>query len=490
MKDNMFKNKLNWLLAVATVLLAFQACEDPDTAFNPVNPDLSEEAIIGTTQSAARTINGLERQMAEFERECLHITEIASDNYVNTQTFFNQFLDILNIDATDDDINDSQFELNRMRELAKSGLTIIGPGDPGYSPDQEAQFHFFVGMSHLLAGERFQSLPAEPKGVAVPASQHLILAEEAFRMGEDKATDNFIKTSCIMGRARAQYYMGEKEGAVAAADAAIAADAAFIRYIQFDVNNTPTRTRNEMQNAVHDRGTFDDLQPLPRLDFLDPKYNDIDPTMDMDIPMLKIEEAHLIKCEAAIADGALGTAQSIMKDIIGLVATRPTSTFNDAVENRTERAPGSRPDSTNVMVAAAAGAPMRAGLVLDRNEGDVTVPIVSGTSVTEAMVDAVGTEDEALELLYLMRQEIFFSEGRRMTDMGIKLVVSEVERLANSNITDSDITPNIPSYIDAIKTELDAIDYDAAAGTCTITHNVNAIIVANKSDKDVAPFHN
>jgi len=60
MKDNMFKNKLNWLLAVAVITLAFQACEDPETAFSPVNPDLSEEAIIGTTQSAARTINGLE----------------------------------------------------------------------------------------------------------------------------------------------------------------------------------------------------------------------------------------------------------------------------------------------------------------------------------------------------------------------------------------------------------------------------------------------
>ncbi|RMF03209.1 MAG: hypothetical protein D6772_02445 [Bacteroidetes bacterium] len=484
----MFKNKLNGLLAVAIIAFAFQACEDPETALKPVNPDLSEEAVIGTTQSAARTINGLERQLAELQGEYVHLTEIASDNYLNTQTFYNQFLDVLNIDPTDDDINDTQFELARMRELAKAGLNTIGPGDPDYTADQEAQFNFFIGLSHLLAGELFTSLPAEPLGPAQSASQHLQLAEQFFRDGEAKAEDPFIKTSCTLARARALYYLGDKDGAVAAASAAIAADPSFIRYVMYDRANS-ARTDNEMQNAVHDRGTFDDLQPLPRLDFLDPKYNDIDPVNDMNIPLLKIEEAHLILCEAAIADGELGVAQSIMKDLIALVATRPTSTFDDSVENRTERAPGSRPDSTNVAVAASPGAPFRPGLVLDRNDGDVTVPIVSGTSVTDAMVDAISTEDEALELLYLMRQEIFFSEGRRMTDMGIKFTISQVELLANPNVKEGDLVATIPPFFEAIKDELDAIEYTPGSDQCTIKHDVNAIIVANKTSDFVAPFH-
>jgi hypothetical protein len=244
-----------------------------------------------------------------------------------------------------------------------------------------------------------------------------------------------------------------------------------------------------MQNAIHDRGTFDDLQPLPRLDFLDPKYNDQNAAKDFNTPLLKIEEAHLIKCEAAIADNQLEVAKGIMNDIIGLVATRPTTTFDDSTEDRIQGMAGIRPDSTNVQVAASPGAPLRSGLVLYRKGGPITVPFISGTSVTAPMIDAVGTADEALELLYLLRQEIFIAEGRRMTDMGVRLVVSEVERLANPNIKESDLTPVLPPFMDAIKTEIDGIDYDAATGICTIKHDLNKVIVANKASDFVCPFH-
>lgn len=484
----MLKNKLNWIFAIAVMALSFQACEDPETTFDPINPDLSEDAILGTSQSATRTLNGLERQLAELAGEYVHLAEIASDNYDNTQTFFNQFLDILNVTSTDNDINDVQFEIARLRELAKSGLSIIGPGDPNFTANQEAEFLFFIGLSHLLSAELFTVLPAEPQGAAQPASAHYALAIDFFGQGAAKATDPATQVSCLMGQARANYYAGNKTAAVAAADAAIAADAGFIRFVKFDVLNG-ARVDNELQNAIHDRGSFDDLQPLPRLDFLDPKYNDNNPSQDMDIPLLKIEEAHLIKCEAAIADGALGTAQSIMKDIIALVATRPTSTFDDSVEDRTERNPGTRPDTTAAVVASSPGAPFVGGLVLNRKAGNVTVPIVSGTSVTNAMVDAVTTEDQALELLYLMRQEIFIAEGRRMTDMGVKFVVSEIEQLANANIKVEDTTPNLPTFFSSIADQLDAITYDATTFECTITQNVNAIIVANKTSPFVCPFH-
>jgi len=483
----MFKNILKWSLSLAVLAIAFTACEDPETTFDPVNPNLTEDAIMGTTQSAARTLAGLERQLAELQGEYVHLAEIASDNYDNTQTFFNQFLDVLNIQSTDANINAVQFELARMRELAKTGLAVIGPGDPDYTANQEAEFNFFIGLSYMLAGELFTALPAEPLGAAQPAAAHFTLATQFFQTGAAKATDVKTQASCILGRARALYFLGDKAGAVAAADQAIGLDPAFLRYCMFDSQNG-ARIDNEMQNAIYDRGSFDDLQPLPRLDFLDPKYNGTNPARDLNIPLLKIEEAHLIKCEAAIADGALATAQGIMKDIIALAGTRPTATFTDAAEDRTQRNPGTRPDNSGVTVAAGPGEMMRAGLVLDRKMGNVTVPVVSGTSVTNAMVDAVGSADEALELLYLLRQEIFIAEGRRMTDMGIKLVVSQIELLSNSNIKTEDTTSDIPPFFDAIKTEIDGINYDAAAGTCTILHNSNKIIVANKASSYVCPF--
>jgi hypothetical protein len=177
-----------------------------------------------------------------------------------------------------------------------------------------------------------------------------------------------------------------------------------------------------------------------------------------------------------------------MKDIINLVGTRPTDTFDEGAEDRTQRNPATRPDTSAVTVAASPGAPMRAGLVLDRTMA-TTVPTISGTSVTEAMVDMVSTEDEALALLYLMRQEIFIAEGQRMTDLGIKFVVGNIEQLSNPLVTDADVAPSIPPFIDSIKEELDAMTYDATNFTCTITHDLNAIIVANKTSDFVCPFH-
>jgi hypothetical protein len=482
----MLKNKLQWLFALAILVAGFTACEDPDTTFDPINPDLTAEAIVGTPQSTLRTLQGCERQLALALNEFMPAVEIASDNYANTQTFYNQFLDNLNIDNTDADVNDSQFDIARLRELAIFGRDVIAPEDPGATTDQLAELDYYVGVAFLMAGQYFRNLPAEPLGAPVSDMENLATAVTNFAAGASKATDADLKAACLMGQARANYLMGNKDAAVSAANEAIATSPTLIRFANFDAINGPVHT---MQDAIHDRNTFDDLQPLPRLDFLDPKYNDQDPSADVPMPFFKIEEAHLILCEAAIADNELGTAQSIMKDIIGLVATRPTATFDESAEDRTQRNPGTHPNMASVTVAASPGAPMRAGLVLDRT-ATTTVPTVSGTSVTEAMIDAVGDADEALELLYLLRQEIFIAEGMRATDMGIKLPTGNIEQLANSNVKESDVTPVIPPFLDAIKGELDAFDYDAGAGTCTITHDVNAIIVANKSSNFVAPFHN
>ena len=78
------------------------------------------------------------------------------------------------------------------------------------------------------------------------------------------------------------------------------------------------------------------------------------------------------------------------------------------------------------------------------------------------------------------------AEGRRMTDLGIRFVVSFVEVQNNPNISEGDAatSASLPAYIDAIKAELDDITYDPEASprVCTIKHNLNAILVANKSE--------
>ena len=91
-------SKISLLAASALVIVGCEAVDPSDV----VNPNLSEAALIGQPNSADAWGRGLERQMALVSQETHHIAEIASDNYVNTQTFFNQFLDGLNVDYQDE----------------------------------------------------------------------------------------------------------------------------------------------------------------------------------------------------------------------------------------------------------------------------------------------------------------------------------------------------------------------------------------------------
>ena len=480
----MLKNKILFLL-LGGLLCVLPACEDPDDTFDPKNPDLSEDAVLGTINSAARLLAGTERQLALVLNEVVVVTEIASDNYTNTRTFYNQFLDKLNIQATDTDINDIQYTVARMRELAQTGLEKFGPADPAYTENQQAEFRFYEGMAFLLAGELFRALPAEPGGVPVSSEQNLQNAIASFEEGLRVATDDVTRTSLTLARARAHYHLGNREEAVADAQAAIALDPEFVRLVDYDPVNLPL---NAMQSALFDRGSFDDLQPLPSLDFLDPKYNGSDPTDASEIAVLKIEEAHLIIAEAQLSQGSLEEAKTTMKNIIDLVNSRPTETFSDKVEGRTQAMPGSRPNTANVVVAVGPGEPFEDDLVLERQAESVTIPVISGTSFTAAEIDALGSVEEALEALYRMRQEIFISEGRRMVDLGIKFVISEIEFLANPNVAESDKLAVLPPFIAAVQDQLDAYTFDAATGQVTISVNLNEIIVNNRTSEFVVPF--
>jgi hypothetical protein len=57
------------------------------------NPNLSEASVVGLLNSASILLTGLERQLANVFNKTLVLSELGSDNYVNTQTFSSQFLD-------------------------------------------------------------------------------------------------------------------------------------------------------------------------------------------------------------------------------------------------------------------------------------------------------------------------------------------------------------------------------------------------------------
>ncbi|GGG34596.1 hypothetical protein GCM10011414_00050 [Croceivirga lutea] len=442
------------------------------------NPNLSEGSVVGVPNSSTIWLAGLERQTAIALNEILVLAELGSDNYVNTQTFFSQFLDDLVIVPTDPDMRDTQRQIQRLRELALFGLSTVGPGDPNYTADIEAEYNFYAGLSYLYSAMYFSALPAEPTGVPISSADHYQNAIASF----DAALAISAKPEYHLGKARAYYYLGNQAQAVSSAQSALALGSDFDRVINFDESNGPS---NIFENALYERATFDDLQPLPTLDFLDPKYSFLTPERDAPVHILKAEEAYLILAEANLADGNAGAAQTNMTGLLDVIATREVRTIDDSIEQRSEFEPATRPDSDDIVVNG------RSGLVLDRQNGNVDVPSVSGTSLTAADVPSITADDAGLTLLYRTRQEVFIAEGIRFVDMGVKLIIDENEVLLNENISEGDAgtEPVIPSFIQAVIPDLDAINYVPGSGVATTTIDLNEILVANKTAPEVLPFH-
>eukprot|EP01013_Petalomonas_cantuscygni_P000420 TRINITY_DN10430_c0_g1_i1.p2 TRINITY_DN10430_c0_g1~~TRINITY_DN10430_c0_g1_i1.p2 ORF type:complete len:473 (-),score=-31.11 TRINITY_DN10430_c0_g1_i1:20-1438(-) len=470
--------KIIYTLSIVCLLSSCTDNFEEATDFTSVeNPNLSETSIVGQPNSARIWLKGLEREISLTLNEVLILAELGSDNYVNTNTFFNQFLDGLDIRPEDPDVNSTQYRIARLREAAQFGLENVGPADENYTAEQEAEYNFFEGVSYLFAGMYFSELPQEELGELVSADENLQAAINSF----DKALALSNKAEYHLAKARAYYLLRDKVSARLEANQAIGISSTFTREAMYDQQNGPV---NDMESALYARSTFDDLQPLPTLDFLDPKYSFLSADQDPSVHYLKAEEAYLILAEAAASDNDILEVQDLLSDLLVLVNSREVRNIDDTVEGRTEDDPGSRPDNSSVIVNG------RSGLVLDRDTS-VPVPSISGTSVTQSDIDALTDQNSALTLIYRMRQEIFIAEGIRFVDMGIKLVVSQVEFLQNPNVSEGDpaTIAVIPSFINAVINDLDAFTYDASAGTATTTVNVTDILVANKTSEEVLPFN-
>jgi hypothetical protein len=473
--------KLTSLILVFS--MAFTSCNEKLIDFTEVtNPNLSEANVIGQTNSASAWLTGVKRQTALLYNEIVTISAIASDNYVNSQTFFNQLLDNLTIDFQDTDMNALHFDLARLREMCDYGLENVAPNDSNSTNQILAEYHFYKGLSFMLAGEYFSFLPQEENGVPLSSQDNFNSALTSF--GTALSLNQDAKYHLAI--ARTNYYLGNKVAAVASANTSLSLSSNLLFTVDFDETNGPS---NEMEDALYERGTFDDLQPLPSLDFLDPKYSFLSNSEDQSTPILKSEEAHFIIAESHLSNNSLPNAKTAMKAALVVINARPTRVIVETAEGRTQRDPATRPNTANVQVRYKGDTNYKMGLVVDRN-ATVTSYTISGTSLTNASIDALTTIDEALEALYLMRQEVFIAEGRRIVDLGVKYVLSENELLLNPNIDANHpgLTGVIPGFIDSIKTELDMFTFDKAAGTVEIEHNLNKILVQNKTSDLVVPF--
>lgn len=473
------------LLVPTLAVLAAGAC----SAFSPTevkNPNLTDQQFLGTPAAGASWLRGTQRQFLLTLNAVVQNAEIASDNYFNNYTTNNQQFDAPNILYIDPEVTSIQNSIARLRYMATFGLDSVFPRDPLVTANDKAEMYFARGMAYLFTGESYVGLPAVANGEVVGWKTHLQNAVTDFTQARTLSTDATAKLSYTAALARTYYRLGDKAKAVEESNALLAASPTFIRNAAFDPTNGPT---NSMQGVL--TSSVNNFQPLPRLDFLDPKYPNRGATVQSPIAYLKSEEAHLILAEALLADNNLAGAKDRMKQLLTLVNSRPTEQIDSRVQLR-GRAGGKviYPNTADTKVAFAPGQPFVDGLVLTRSTGTVKAYTVSGTSVTAARIDAAATADDALYLLYLMRQEIFLAEGRRMADLGMRMPVAQTEIIANPKTKDGDpyTQATIPSFIPRAF-DMDAFTYDQTAKTVTIKVDMNRLLVQNKASVDVLPFH-
>ncbi|MCX5767221.1 MAG: hypothetical protein NTZ43_08385 [Gemmatimonadetes bacterium] len=471
------------LLAPTLAVILAGAC----SAFHPTdvkNPNLTDQQFLGTPAAGAAWLRGTQRQYLTTLNSVVQNSELVSDNYFNNYTTNNQQFDAPNVLYIDPEVTSIQNSIARLRYMATFGLDSVFPRDPLVTANDKAEITYYRGVASLWAGEMYVGLPAVANGEVVDWKTHLNSAIADFQQARTLSTDAVAKNSYTLALARAYHRLGSKALAVQEATALLAANATFIRNATFDPINGPN---NGMQGVL--TSSVNNFQPLPRLDFLDPKYPNRGTTVQSPIAFAKAEEAHLIIAEGLLSDNSLPAAKDRLKLLLTLVKSRTVEIVDSRLQLR-GRAGGKvvYPNTADTKVSFAPGQPLVDGFVLART-ATTSVPTISGTSVTAAQIDAASTVDDGYYLLYLMRQEIFLAEGRRMADLGIRMPVAQTEIIANKKTADGQpyTFAVIPSFIPTAF-GMDGFTYDATAKTAIMKYDMNRVLVQNKTATQIFPF--
>jgi hypothetical protein len=377
--------------------------------------------------------------------------------------------------------------LARLRESATYGLEVVIVADTVNRVRNEADLLFYRAVASMLVGEHFTGMPSVALGPIVDAAGHLRLAIDDLRRARTLYTDAALRNACTAALVRAHYRLGQRADAVTEATALLAAAPTFVRNAVFDGVNGPGNTFQGLLT-----GANNNYQVLPRMDFLDPKYPNRGAQQQSPLALLKAEESHLVLAEAALAVNDLAGTRARLQQLLTLVQSRPTELVDARTQQR-GRAGGLviYPDSSDYRVAFAPEQPFVSGHVLFRRTGTVRVATLSGTSVTSARIDGIATVADAYYVLYLMRQEIFLAEGRRMSDLGLRYPVPLAEAASNPNVsaTDAFLTAVIPPFLPT-DTQMDAFTLNTTARTVVMRHDLNAVLAANRMSPLIMPFTN
>lgn len=407
-------------LCLAPVLWSCDAV-DPTQVTNPRTTD---EDLARSPEPTKALLPGLRAQFARMISAYVVATAVVSDDYSVQGTGLPAVLDdptavtpdLLN--GTGTSASGVYWNVQELRALGDFVVDEIAPGDTAATPALVAEARYYRGMAYLTLGEVFSFAPHEKDGLPQPSSVSLA------RAVADLEAARGVGPRSPAALARAFRLLGDAQAAEAEAAAVLQSSADYLFAQPYDpatISNTPVSflTLRSLQ----------EMQPLPRLDFLDPKYTE----RSSAIPVAKAEEMHLILAEIDLAAGAPAAARAHLADAVRLAARRGKVAFDEKDERRNADR-SLRPRSAEIVVRADDRSPYRAGLVVGRPAQDLQVPNVSATSLDADSIARLSSSSDLWHALWLARQEILFLEGRRLADLGIKLPMMRREIDQNARI--------------------------------------------------------
>ncbi len=467
------------------------------------NPQITATSLAeNSTGGAAGLLVGLQRRFSNAVAVSCTLTETTSDNYANTTSFVSENLaNPRLIVQTDLTLNSTDpagatggggiyYQLQRAKALADFGLLTVVPADAQVTPAQVAEIRWYRAMALIVLAENFSAFPITDQGQVITSKDAFTEAVKELQtaLALLPATGEVVNR-CRLALARAYRMLGDKTNAAKFATDLLAAAPNYLYLAQFDNNSALLTSDFATMTVIR---TDNNFQPLPRLDFLDPKYS----RQDAPIPVLKAEEAHLILAEIALSNGDAAGARAAMTKASTLARSRnkslpvpysPTDTLYVDKDNRR----GIRPNNSGTVVRADANSPYIPGLVQRRSGSTVNLYPISFTNQTADSIAALASQaaSEHVYMLYLLRQHIFFGEARRMSDLGIRLPVMlrESETNPNQPVGSPGTLVIVPDYIPQ-GDELDRYS-PAPVGTATqvtILWDMNRVLTSNI--KKVSPL--
>ena len=359
------------------------------------NPNVVEADFAASTDAMAIWVNGTNASFGACVSSFAEITAILSDDVHNNSSHSAKTYDVLDIAYTDGEVAKLSTHIGKMIEMADFGLETIAANDPAATDAERFNLLYIKAIAYLMGAENFVALPASADG---PMLTSLQLADAALTTldAADALAINPALVSLL--RARAYRILGVANAAREQAQRAIDSAPQLLVTVLFDDINGYSNT---LQSYVAN----DLFTVQPRLAAQRVKCPQSG-LHEQPIAVAKIEEAHLILAECAIASGDLDAARTHLCNLLSAVELRADSS-------------------------------------------------VTTVSLSAADVALATTQTELYELLYTLRQETFFAEGRRASDMGIRLPLSEVEFVSRGSLANDLRLPIIPAYLDTIRTMLD-----------------------------------